>query len=237
MARSGTPRRWGPTSAASPSRSTTGSSRSTRRRGCRTSARASGIRANSCRAGRSTASGAATASRSGTNPELLDDEKQDRGVTPDIAGAVPRRRRRATGARARAHFRGVRRCVLLPVARTAAACRTSTRSSRSSSDPQERARLAKVFEQGLDAVIGHVLPVSRDSRPGTRWRTGSMVPAARALLPDSRRFAGRLSAAARFACPGSARTTTHTCMSRIRWRRRAIAASRRYPPPVHGARR
>jgi uncharacterized protein (DUF2126 family) len=37
--------------------------------------------------------------------------------------------------------------------------------------PQERARLAKVFEQGLDKVIGHVLPVARDS-DGTRWRTG-----------------------------------------------------------------
>ena len=30
-------------------------------------------------------------------------------------------------------------------------------------DPQERARLAKVFEQGLDTVIGHVLPVTRDA--------------------------------------------------------------------------
>jgi uncharacterized protein (DUF2126 family)/transglutaminase-like putative cysteine protease len=36
-------------------------------------------------------------------------------------------------------------------------------------DPQERARLARVFEQGLDKVIGHVLPVTRD---GARWRTG-----------------------------------------------------------------
>ena len=38
-------------------------------------------------------------------------------------------------------------------------------------DPQERARLAKVFEQGLDTVIGHVLPITRD-HDGTRWRTG-----------------------------------------------------------------
>src|SRR5262245_19953036 len=36
-------------------------------------------------------------------------------------------------------------------------------------DPQERARLAKVFEQGLDTVIGHVLPIARDD---SRWRTG-----------------------------------------------------------------
>jgi uncharacterized protein (DUF2126 family)/transglutaminase-like putative cysteine protease len=38
-------------------------------------------------------------------------------------------------------------------------------------DPQERARLARVFEQGLDTVIGHVLPVTRD-QDGARWRTG-----------------------------------------------------------------
>src|SRR6185295_12674967 len=35
----------------------------------------------------------------------------------------------------------------------------------------ERARLASVFERGLDAVIGHVLPVAREA-PG-RWRTGA----------------------------------------------------------------
>ncbi len=38
-------------------------------------------------------------------------------------------------------------------------------------DPLERERLAKVFEQGLDAVIGHVLPVARTAA-GTIWKTG-----------------------------------------------------------------
>jgi uncharacterized protein (DUF2126 family)/transglutaminase-like putative cysteine protease len=38
-------------------------------------------------------------------------------------------------------------------------------------DPLERARLAKVFEQGLDKVIGHVLPVAR-SADGRHWQTG-----------------------------------------------------------------
>jgi len=38
-------------------------------------------------------------------------------------------------------------------------------------DPLERARLAKVFEQGLDNIIGHVLPVSR-TPDGRRWQSG-----------------------------------------------------------------
>jgi uncharacterized protein (DUF2126 family) len=38
-------------------------------------------------------------------------------------------------------------------------------------DPLERARLVKIFEQGLDKVIGYVLPVAR-SEDGKRWQTG-----------------------------------------------------------------
>jgi uncharacterized protein (DUF2126 family) len=38
-------------------------------------------------------------------------------------------------------------------------------------DPMERARLAKVFEQGLDEVIGHVLPIAR-TPDGRQWQTG-----------------------------------------------------------------
>jgi uncharacterized protein (DUF2126 family)/transglutaminase-like putative cysteine protease len=38
-------------------------------------------------------------------------------------------------------------------------------------DPLERARLARIFEQGLDRTIGHVLPVARTA-DGRRWQTG-----------------------------------------------------------------
>jgi len=38
-------------------------------------------------------------------------------------------------------------------------------------DPMERARLAKVFGQGLDAVIGHVLPLARNPQAAA-WQTG-----------------------------------------------------------------
>jgi uncharacterized protein (DUF2126 family)/transglutaminase-like putative cysteine protease len=37
-------------------------------------------------------------------------------------------------------------------------------------DPMERARLAKVFEEGLDTVVGHVLPVARTD-DGMRWQS------------------------------------------------------------------
>jgi uncharacterized protein (DUF2126 family)/transglutaminase-like putative cysteine protease len=38
-------------------------------------------------------------------------------------------------------------------------------------DAGERARLARIFEQGLDAVVGYVLPVGRDAADST-WQTG-----------------------------------------------------------------
>ena len=65
----------------------------------------------------------------------------------------------------------------------------------------ERARLAKMFEQGLDTVIAHVLPVGRDAS-GATLAHRSVVPAARALLPGARRLAGGLSAAAGLAALG-----------------------------------
>ena len=39
----------------------------------------------------------------------------------------------------------------------------------------ERARLAQVFEQGLDTVVGHVLPVTRDAERALADRP--LVPA------------------------------------------------------------
>jgi uncharacterized protein (DUF2126 family)/transglutaminase-like putative cysteine protease len=39
-------------------------------------------------------------------------------------------------------------------------------------DPLERERLRKVFSQGLDKVVGHVLPVARNPHGNPRWQTG-----------------------------------------------------------------
>jgi uncharacterized protein (DUF2126 family) len=38
-------------------------------------------------------------------------------------------------------------------------------------DAQERARLAQVFEHGLERAVGYVMPLGRDA-PGTRWQSG-----------------------------------------------------------------
>jgi len=41
-------------------------------------------------------------------------------------------------------------------------------------DPLERARLARIFERGLDDIIGHVLPIAR-SADDSRWLSGSWL--------------------------------------------------------------
>jgi len=41
------------------------------------------------------------------------------------------------------------------------------------SDPLERARLRKVFDEGLEKVAGHVLPMARTEKGKARWKTGS----------------------------------------------------------------
>jgi uncharacterized protein (DUF2126 family) len=40
------------------------------------------------------------------------------------------------------------------------------------SDPLERERLRKVFSQGLDKVVGHILPIARNPYGQPRWQTG-----------------------------------------------------------------
>ena len=72
------------------------------------------------------------------------------------------------------------------------------------SNPEDRARLAKVFEQGLDKVVGYALPLRREyyDDDTNGWSSGTVVPASRANVPDSRRFADGLPVAARFDAVG-----------------------------------
>ncbi len=66
-------------------------------------------------------------------------------------------------------------------------------------DAQERARLARVFEQGLTSVVGYVLPIEHvgHTNQGNHWRTGEWPLRSERLLAAPRRFAARVSLAAR----------------------------------------
>ncbi len=85
-------------------------------------------------------------------------------------------------------------------------------------DPQERARLLRVFSQGLDAVVGYVLPLRRfGAGPRRRWQSEAweMREGKIFLVQGDSSMGVRLPLAA---CPMS---------TRRRWRRRAGARSAR----------
>jgi uncharacterized protein (DUF2126 family)/transglutaminase-like putative cysteine protease len=104
-------------------------------------------------------------------PELFDDEKDGSGVTAEVAGVF---------------LGGVAEKLGLPPAYVFATFEDAfyymwrERRLPANVDPfkskledkVERERLARIFEQGLDSVVGHVLPVARDVT-GKRWQTGS----------------------------------------------------------------
>ena len=183
-----------------------------------TSARASGIRASSCRAGRSAATGARTASRPGATPSLFADERRDYGVRPRRRGALPARAGRDAR---RAPTRTCR-----PATRTSGTtcgasggCRsTSTRSTRASTTSSSATGCGASSPQGLDAVVGYALPLA--PRPTA---SGALAHRARGILrgerhvPDARRLADGLSPAARFAAVGQRGRLSRTCASTIRW--------------------
>ena len=106
-----------------------------------------------------------------TNPLLLDDEKTDRGITPGVAGLFLAGVAERLGL-APEHIFATFEDAFYYIWRERQLPSNVDPFKSKLGDPQERARLAKVFEQGLDTVVGHVLPVSRD-KSGTRWRTGS----------------------------------------------------------------
>ena len=104
------------------------------------------------------------------NPVLLGDEKRDLGVTAEVAGVFLAGVAEKLGL-APEHIFAAYEDAFYYLWRERRLPSNVDPFKSKLEDPQERARLAKVFEQGLDAVIGHVLPVSRDPS-GTRWRTG-----------------------------------------------------------------
>ncbi len=61
---------------------------------------------------------------------------------------------------------------------------------------------ARVFDQGLDKVVGHVLPVKRDARRGPRWQSGQWFLRGERCYLVPGRFADGLPLAARLAALG-----------------------------------
>ncbi len=104
------------------------------------------------------------------NPELLDDESSNRGVTADLAGAFLAGVARKLGL-APEHIFAAFEDAFYYLWRERRLPGNVDPFKSKLEDPQERARLAQVFEQGLDAVIGHVLPITRDE-DSPQWRTG-----------------------------------------------------------------
>ena len=176
---------------------------------CCTSARASGIRASRCRAGRSTCYW-----RKDGEPIWHDTDALRRRAATTTA---PRRDRgarvpRSGSPRASASIAAASSSRPTRTSGTTSGgsggCRpTSIRSTRELDEPQERARLrARSSSRASDTPVGYVLPLARDVAPAGRSALDepAVVPARRPLLPDPRRFADRLPPAARFAAVGRA---------------------------------
>jgi uncharacterized protein (DUF2126 family)/transglutaminase-like putative cysteine protease len=105
-----------------------------------------------------------------TNPALLDDESVDRGVTAEVAGVFLAGVARRLGLSPEHIFAAYEDAFYYLWRERRLPSNVDPFQSKLT-DPQERARLAQVFEQGLDAVVGYVLPVARDPAGGS-WRTG-----------------------------------------------------------------
>jgi uncharacterized protein (DUF2126 family)/transglutaminase-like putative cysteine protease len=104
------------------------------------------------------------------NPALLDDETTDRGVTAEIAGRFLAGVAERLGLSPEHMFAAYEDAFYYLWRERRLPGNVDPFKSKLE-DPLERARLARIFEQGLDSVIGHVLPVTRDLGSPS-WRTG-----------------------------------------------------------------
>ena len=200
------------------------------RAACCFTVRASGTRANSCRAGRSPAFSATTACRSGTTRRCSPQSDRDHGH--DAADAE-RFARRLT------EKLGLERHALMPAYEDVWYYLWRERRLPSNvdpldarlDDPAERERLARVFRAGLGSVVGWVLPLAHDGTGDQR----PLVSARRALLPAAGRFAAWVFACRSIRCPGSRKASVEPEPRAIRSTSRARCRARSSFPPGAGA--
>ena len=141
-----------------------------------------------------------TALRCGTTTASIADETVDYGHGDAEASRFIRALADALAVDGDARHSGLRGRLALPLAERRLPVNVDPLKSDLKNE-EERARLARVFEQGLDRIVGYVLPVRRG--PETRaLDERTLVPAIRAPVPHSRRFADRLPVAARLPALG-----------------------------------
>ena len=64
-------------------------------------------------------------------------------------------------------------------------------------DATERERMRRVFQSGLNAPAGYVLPLQREQgQDGPEWQTGLWMLRGRHLFLIARRFSGRIAPSA-----------------------------------------
>ena len=179
------------------------------------------------RAGRSPSTGAATASRSGSDPALIAEEtptragndRRCRDASPPSSAAAlglpPRAPLPPT--RTAAHFVLVEQKLPLGVAPE----------DNKLADPAERKRLMRVFEHGLDTPAGFVLPLLMrgDGAGRRRFVTRALGLPARPPVPAAGRLADRPAPAARQPARDRLRRLSQRAAGRSL--RRARASSRR----------
>jgi len=102
------------------------------------------------------------------DPALLDDETRDRGVTAATAGEFLAAVAGKLGLEPKYAFAAFEDAFYYLWRERRLPSNVDPFDSKLE-DPQERARLARVFEQGLDNVTGHVLPITRNDNA---WQTG-----------------------------------------------------------------
>ena len=204
------------------------------RRSC-TSARASGTRASRCRAGRSAATGAATASRCGrirrSSPTTTATTASARPDAERFVAALARAARRRSG---RFAIAGLRGRLVLPLARAAAA--GERRSVRLAPRRRGRARAPRARLRARARRRRRLRAAARRRATAAGWRSGagSSAPSACTSSPATRRWAF---ACRSTRCPGSRRTRARRSPSATRSSRRArrcrrTRASARAAAPV-----
>ena len=106
-----------------------------------------------------------------TDPSLCADERRDYGADEGLAGRFLRELALYLGLDAKAVFPAYEDAFYYLWRENRLPVNVDPHDARLD-DPLERARLATVFGQGLDAIIGHVLPIRRDPKRKDGWLTG-----------------------------------------------------------------